>query len=532
MTFPYSREEALNSIENRQWDMLIIGGGITGAGILREAVRRGLKALLIDQKDFAWGTSSRSTKMVHGGLRYLKEGNLALTRESVKEREKLLKELPGLVESAVFVMPFYKGHLFGRLLMRLGLIVYDLLSGKEGKGRRHVCSVREMKTRAPLVDQSNLKGGFLIHDAVTDDARLVLRVLSEAVKQGGTAINYLRGESLIKTDDQVTGLMARDDVSGREYTLQAKVVVNATGAWADKLRGQVSKKNTDHIRPLRGSHLIIPADRLPLKDNVSLLHPKDGRPVLALKWEDRILMGTTDIDHGHQLDHEAAISPEETDYLLEALNYQFPDAGLSRKDVISTMAGIRPVIDTGKKDPSDESRDHVIWEEDGMLSVTGGKLTTFRIIALDVMKATQLRLGHLSELNDDHAVFETQATSQTPSLLSGNPEGSQRLLGRYGSFAESLVSESPPETLKPVSGLSTLWAELNWAASHEMVVHLDDLLLRRTRIGILLPRGAKDQLPEIRKICQQALSWDDQKWETEEKRYLEIWENFYAAPEL
>jgi glycerol-3-phosphate dehydrogenase len=521
-----SREDLLKKALTNQWDVIIIGGGISGAGILIEAARRGLKALVLEQKDFSWGTSSRSSKMVHGGLRYLKEGNLALTRESVHEKENLINELPGLVDQKLFLLPHYKNDFFGGILLHVALSIYDILSGK---WRKHLFSAAEMEQRAPSIGKNKLKGGFIINDAVTDDARLVFRVLSEAQKQGAVALNYCKVEKLIKNAGKVTGVTFMDAESGQQHSLNAKLVISATGAWADQLRKQVKKSNNEKIRPLRGSHLVFSAESLPLVDNISFMHPQDGRPVMALAWEGRVLMGTTDKDHKEDLDKEASISAEEVQYLLDAANYQFPDLKLTTKDIISSQAGIRPVLDTGKANPSAESRDHLIWTEEGLLTVTGGKLTTFRIIALDTLKAAQSILGPLPDLKKKQKIFQDPvAPSPTPEGL--DDTSMKRLWGRYGKDASELVKNAEKDELEKIEGTSTLWAELRWAAENEMVHHLDDLLLRRTRIGLLLSQGGKDFLPRIRQMCQPLLKWDDQQWETEESRYLDIWKKFYSLP--
>jgi glycerol-3-phosphate dehydrogenase len=443
------------------------------------------------------------------------------------ERDKLIKELPGLVEERAFVLPFYKGDNVQRLLLQLGLIVYNLLSGK---WRRNKCTLSEMATRAPLITSAKLKGGFLINDAVTDDARLVLRVLQEAAKKGTSAVNYCKAESLVKKGNLTCGVQVRDCIGGDRFNIRAKLVVNATGAWADCLRNQVNQKNNKHIRPLRGSHIILSSKKLPLSDNILLIHPEDGRPVIILAWEGRILMGTTDSDHENGITSEPVISKQEIRYLLHALNNLFPDLQLTGRDVISTMAGIRPVVGSGKKDPSKEPRDHVIWLEDGLLTVTGGKLTTFHAIALDVLDKAQEVLGKLPGLRQKQMVF-TETAKRKSAQLQYLPEAVlKRLYGRYGNEANTLIADSSIKDLQPIPEIETLWAELTWTAGNEMVVHLDDLMLRRTRIGLLLENGGEEVLPKIRHACQPILGWSDQQWEEEEKRYLSIWNNYYSLP--
>ncbi|MBC7684741.1 MAG: glycerol-3-phosphate dehydrogenase/oxidase, partial [Bdellovibrionales bacterium] len=357
--------DSLPVLAAREWDLLIIGGGITGAGILLEAARRGLKALLVEQRDFAWGTSSRSSKLVHGGLRYLKEGRFALTRESVRERNALMREASGLVEPQGFAFADYGRGKPGRTSFLAGLAIYDLMAGRR---ERHYLKGGEFLMLAPNVSRSALLGGVCYTDAKTDDARLVLRVLQEAQEHGGVAVNYLAAQALLRTGSRVTGARLVDGVDGVDgaaYEVKARLVINATGAWADKLRGHAGA--APKIRPLRGSHLVLPAWRLPLAQAVSLMHPRDGRPVFAFPWEGVTLVGTTDVDHRGELNDEAAITRPELDYLLLALDAQFPQLRLSEADVLATYAGVRPVVDSGQADPSKEGREHAVWVDDGLL---------------------------------------------------------------------------------------------------------------------------------------------------------------------
>jgi glycerol-3-phosphate dehydrogenase len=304
-------------------------------------------------------------------------------------------------------------------------------------------------------------------------------------------------------------------------------VINATGTWADALRSQVGAPA--RIRPLRGSHLIFPSERLPVTEAVTFLHPIDRRPVFIFPWEGITMVGTTDVDHDQPLDAEPGASPQEVAYLMAAVEAQFPTLELGLEDVISTFAGVRPVIGTGQEDPSKESRDHVVWDEQGLLTVTGGKLTTFRRIALDVLRTARHRLPGLQPLDDD-----LPALNPVSFVLPGGEELDDaswaRLLGRYAGDAAALVEAAGPGEMEPIPGTQSLWAELRWAARSEAVVHLDDLLLRRVRLGHLLPKGGADLLPRIRAICQPELGWDDARWAQEEAAYLALWRRAYSLP--
>lgn len=508
---------------DEEWDLLIVGGGITGAGILREATRLGLRALLVEKKDFAWGTSSRSSKLVHGGLRYLKEGKFGLTRVSVHERQQLLADGPGLIDPLGFLLASYRGDKVSRLVYQAGLTVYDLLALQWS---HRFYDTADFRMLAPHLTESGLKGGFRYGDAQTDDARLVLRVIREAVAAGGTALNYTTAVSLLRDDDgQVCGARLHDEVGERSAETRARLVINATGAWADRLRQEVDKP--ERIRPLRGSHLVFPRWHIPVAQAVSFLHPIDQRPIMIFPWEGVTLVGTTDVDHKQDLDREPRISPEEVAYLMAAIQSQFPSLGLTLDHVIAAFAGVRPVIGSGKVDPSQESRDHVVWQENGLLTVTGGKMTTFRVIAQDALRHARDRLPDMPPMSKQAPVLDPIEVDLEGEL---DAEEEQRLLGRYGADAPALVAAAAPGELEPIPRTNILWAELRWAAQAEGVIHLDDLLLRRVRLGVLSRRGGAEWLPRIRQICQPVLGWDNARWEAEEAAYLELIDCCYSLP--
>ena len=507
------------------WDLVVVGGGITGAAILREASRMGYRGLLVEQGDFASGTSSRSSKLVHGGLRYIKEGKLHLTYSAVRERERLLAEAPGLVEPLNFLMPHYKAAKPKRIIMAFGLSLYDLMAG--AWSHRYYPD-HLFNLLAPHIRQVGLKGGFWFRDAETDDARLVLRLIFDAVAEGAAALNYARCEDLLKEGGRVCGIRLRDVLTGRTAEVRAGVVINASGVWADGLRAKVG--GAPRLRPLRGSHLLFPVWRLPVAQSVSFLHPRDGRPVFAFPWEGVTLVGTTDVDHREPLDEEPSISPAEVAYLLEAVRSMFPPLDIGPGDVLSTLSGVRPVIGSGKADPSQESREYAIWSEEGLLTATGGKLTTFRLQALDVLKAARRHLPPRGLAKRLLPSLPGRAAALPPAAAALDPAAVRRLTGRYGAAAPSLVEAAKPGELEPVPGTPTLWAELRWALRAEGVVHLDDLLLRRVRAGLLLPDGGEDHLERVRDLCAQELGWDERRWKMESARYLDLWEKHYGPP--
>lgn len=516
-----TRQQALARLQ-QTFDLLVIGGGITGAGIALEGARRGLKVLLLEQRDFAWGTSSRSSKLVHGGLRYLKQGALHLTRESVVERQQLLRDAPGLVQPQSFAFADYPDRKPGKLLLNAGLMVYDLLAGKRS---RSYDKVDDFLLFAPHIGRENLRGGSRYMDAKTDDARLVLRVLQEAAGFGATLLNYTPVDQLLQQQQQICGVALHDALTGQPYQVQAKAVVNATGAWADLLRGEVGAKPM--LRPLRGSHLLLPHWRLPVAQAISFMHPADGRPVFLYPWEGATLVGTTDLDH-HDLHNEASITQAEVDYLLQALHYQFPDQNLGVDDILSTYAGVRPVVNTGKSDPSAEGRDHVVLLEHGLLTVTGGKLTTFRVIALDVLSKLRSLLPDWQADLKPTPIFA--AVSEIPS--SSLPAAmASRLWGRYGNATPALLAAAQSDELQTIGATDVIWAELRWAARSEGVAYLQDLLLRRTRLGLLLRQGGAEYLPRIGAIACSELGWDDARWQQEQADYLALIQRCYSLPQ-
>jgi glycerol-3-phosphate dehydrogenase len=510
---------------DQPWDLIVIGGGITGAGILREARRAGLRVLLVEAHDFASGTSSRSSKLVHGGFRYLKNAQIRVTLQSVRERERLLNEGRGLVNPLGFLLANYRGDSIPGWVFGVGLIVYDLLALKWG--HRHY-DAYDMHDLCPPLAEDKLLGGYRYFDAQTDDARLVLRVIQEAVQEGGVALNYAFVAGLLRQrDGRVCGVILRDEApgsAGRTVEVQAPVVVNATGAWADDLRNQVGGRT--RLRKLRGSHLIFPATKLPLTRAISFLHPEDGRPISAVPWEGVTLIGTTDVDHEASMQDEPAISMAEAEYLMEATRYIFCNQNLSLEDIQGTYSGVRPVVNTGKDDPSKESREHILWTENGLLTVTGGKLTTFRLMAHDALQRVRAFLPGKPTFNPEQRVLaEPPAGLTLPEGLT--PAARLRLLGRHGANAPQLLSIAQPGEFTPIESSTALWVELRWAARSEGVVHLDDLLLRRVRLGLLLPEGGLPCMERIRSIAQSELGWDDQRWEQEISSYASLWKKCY-----
>lgn len=478
---------------NRFWqqlgtpfDVLVIGGGITGAGVLLAAAQRGWRAALIEQRDFAWGSSSRSSKLVHGGLRYLKQGRFGLTRSALKERNALLRDYPDLVVPRRFFLPFER---HASPLIRSGLAMYDALAGQHSRDRHD----RDDWLRwFPPLRHASHQGALSYLDAATDDCQLVLHVLRQAAQLGASSCNYAQAISLRENRQGVSGVVVQDAVTGKQHEIRAQIVVDATGAWSGRLTP--AALHSPRMRPLRGSHLVLPFTRLPLTEAVGCRHPVDGRPVYAVPWAGAILFGTTDVDHASDLQAEPHISAAEYDYLMVALRSLFPGQALDEQDILSSFAGVRPTFADGHRAPSAASREHLIREARGWISISGGKLTTFRHMANAVLHRAEKQLRK----------------RMTP--LPIEPHATEPI-------------EWQPHFLGTSTCSTAQWRS---ALVSQAVLHLDDLMLRRTRLGLTHHDGGLAVLAEQREALCIALGWNSSHWQQEYLRYLDIRQRHYA----
>ncbi|WP_100640877.1 glycerol-3-phosphate dehydrogenase/oxidase [Marinobacter salexigens] len=529
------REAVLRELQNgpQTFDVVVVGGGITGAGIAREAAGSGLKTLLVEQKDFAWGTSSRSSKMVHGGLRYLGSGQYKLTRDAVTERQRLMAEAPGLIEPLRFIMPHFQRQFPGPRLFQILLRVYDWIARSKS---RHFLTPGQAMQWVPGLNTEKLSAASGFTDAVTDDARLVQRVITEARQDGAWCLNYVKALRVIRKEGQVSGLELQAENEPNPFAVDTPLIINATGVWADRLQSQNNSEAPMTIRPLRGSHLVLPWQALPVSCTVSLLHPDDKRPVFAFPWAGTTVLGTTDLDHPESLDKEPHITDEEAEYLLRIAGRLFPGATVSRDNVLSTWSGVRPVVMAAQKAanskaPSKESREHEFREDKGLISIAGGKLTTFRLIAREALTRGLHDEVLLRPQSDP--VFRRSPSAPKPANISR--QNWQRLTGYYGSDLPSVLTAGPATLVSDDTTNCTvpgelLWAEVVWACAQEDVQHLDDLMLRRTRLGLIAPEGGRALLPKLKHYCQSVLNWDDEQWHFEENRYLALWNQAYSLP--
>ena len=374
------RLERLRELEREQWDVLVIGGGITGAGIALDAASRGMKTALVEMQDFAAGTSSRSTKLVHGGLRYLKQFEVKMVAEVGKERAVVYENGPHVTTPEWMLLPIYKGGTFGMFTTSIGLMLYDYLAGVKRGERRKMLGVEQTLAREPLLGREGLKGGGYYVEYRTDDARLTMEVMKKAAQLGAAPVNYAKVEELLYDGGKLTGVSVRDLVGGGTYQVRARKVVNATGPWVDELREMDRSRKGKTLRLTKGIHLVFDQSRFPLKQAVYFDTP-DGRMVFAIPRDGKTYVGTTDTDYTGDTAHPVMTSADR-DYVLAATNGMFPGVKLTAEDVESSWAGLRPLIYQEGKSPSEVSRkDEIFRSESGMLTIAGGKLTGYRKMA-------------------------------------------------------------------------------------------------------------------------------------------------------
>lgn len=424
------RKNIVSKLKNEAFDVLVIGGGITGAGIAVDAATRGMKIALLEMQDFAAGTSSRSTKLVHGGLRYLKQFEVKMVAEVGKERAIVYENGPHVTTPEWMLLPFHKGGTFGSFSTSIGLRVYDFLAGVKRSERRKMFSAAETLAKEPLVKKNGLKGGGYYVEYRTDDARLTIEVMKQAVDKGATAMNYSKVKNLIYKNGIVSGVLVQDLLTGEEYEVHAKKVVNATGPWVDGIREMDDSKKGKTLKLSKGVHIVIDQSRFPLKQAIYFDTP-DGRMVFAIPRESKTYVGTTDTFY-----NEDPINPgmteEDRSYLLEAIHYMFPDVNVTEKDVESSWAGVRPLIHEEGKAPSEISRKDEIWEsESKLITIAGGKLTGYRKMAETIVDLLAEKFA-----KEDGRSFPGSQTKNLP-ISGGDVGGSANL----DSFIEKQLEE-------------------------------------------------------------------------------------------
>jgi glycerol-3-phosphate dehydrogenase len=538
-----ARAAALAALQDHEFDVVVVGGGITGAGVALDAATRGYSVALVERRDFSAGTSSRSSKLVHGGLRYLQNFDLGLVREALLERGLLTTLAPHLVRPLPLVVPSFGGKRPDRML-GTGLHLYDRMSRELRRNtqvdwnpdRHRIIEGDEVLELVPALAAREPTAGYLFYDCQTDDSRLVLTVLGEAERFGAVVANRVEVITLIHDDsDYARGVHVRDAVAADEFEVRARTVVNATGVWADRISPDefYEAEDVPRIRPSRGTHVTIAHEKLPLSGGGAIAPAGKGRTIFMLPWLGRTLIGTTDVDYDGGLDHIPP-SDDDIDYLLGAVN-EFFGTELGPADLTGAYAGVRPLISTGDPKKSvDISRRAELYEtSSGMLTITGGKLTTFRRMAKQVVDRLVERDGRDAPCRTHEIPLGMATTVEELPAVDGVGDDTRALLAhRYGYFANevlSLAEQTPELRERIVPDLPDLLAEVIVAARFEQALSLGDVFLRRTRLGLLAaplvcaPEG--DVARRVASVLAGALGWDDAHTEHE----LAAWQDEAAA---
>lgn len=483
----------------RTWDLAVIGGGATGMGVAVDAAARGYSVVLLERHDFGKGTSSRSTKLVHGGVRYLQQGNVSLVLEALRERGLLRDNAPHLVHDLPFIVPNYtwwEAPFYG-----IGMRVYDLLAGRQGFGRSRNLSRAETIERIPTIETKGLRGGVIYYDGQFDDARLVVHLMRTAVGHGAVCLNYTEAVKIVHRAGVVRGVAVRDAESGRDFTIKARAVVNATGPFADAVRAMDEPETPPMIRPSQGVHLVLDQAFLPGGNAIMVPHTDDGRVLFAIPWRDRTVVGTTDTPIPAVVDEPEAL-PEEIEFLLShAARYLTRRPGPG--DVLSVFAGIRPLVDSGSASTAALSRDHTLHvSRTGLVTITGGKWTTYRRMAEDTVdhavsvgglepRPCPTRQLHIHGYNTDTSGFGPLATYGSDALALHN------LMREKKGWDEPIHPRLP-----------VLAGEVVWGARNEMARTIEDALARRTRALLLDARASIEAAPRTAELLAEELGRD------------------------
>ncbi len=518
-------------------DLIVIGGGITGAGIVRDAARRGLRVALFEQNDIAYGTSSRSSKLIHGGLRYLAEYEFSLVFESVSERRVVLDLAPHLVNPLAFLFPVYQGSQKSLRMIDAGMWLYDGLSLFRSPKRHRTLKPSEVAEEEPMLKQEGLQGAPLYYDCSTDDSRLTLETIIDATQNGAVVVNWARVDALTKDErGRVSGVVVRNVRDGSLREVKAHTVINATGPWTDEVLAMSGPRTGKLLRPTKGIHVVVEREKLPVQHAVVLSHPTDDRVLFALPWGERTYLGTTDTDYEGAPGEERA-TLEDVDYLIAASNHHFPNNHIGRDDVISTWAGLRPLIapepEVGEISESRVSREHqILIGEDGLITIAGGKLTTYRKmakecvdVAVNLLKLTDklpddIHSGQTFKFplpgavgwpeDDDHSKVAVELSKACDCDLPA--EVSRHLINTYGMRALELAKlcAGTPSLMKPiVPGRVEIMAQVDFGVREELAASVTDIMLRRTQIFFRDHDQGLGAVDEVATRMAHLIGWSD-----------------------
>ncbi|MEX0927976.1 MAG: glycerol-3-phosphate dehydrogenase/oxidase [Balneolales bacterium] len=510
------RSEMLRSVGNMAgvWDFIIIGGGATGLGTAVDAASRGFKTLLLERDDFAKGTSSRSTKLVHGGVRYLQQGNVSLVLEALRERGLLIQNAPHLVRNQQFLVPHYdwwESPFYG-----VGLKVYDMLAGKLGLGPSKHLSLQKTLDHIPTLTPGGLRGGVIYYDGQFDDSRLAINLARTSADKGGVLINYMKVTELLKTKGIVQGVMATDTLSQKKYEINARCVINATGVFTDSVLKMDDPQSEPIIMPSQGIHIVIDKHFLPGETAIMVPHTDDGRVLFAVPWHNKVILGTTDTAVDTVTSEPKAMESEIEFVLKHAAKYLTGNP--SRKDVRSVFAGLRPLVKMGNnKKTATLSRDHtLIIAPSGLVTITGGKWTTYRKMAEDVVDQASLVAG----LPPVDCVTENlRIHGWLKNLDKDDP------LYYYGSDRlglQKIVKKKPELGERLHERLPYIKAEVIWATRHEMAMSIEDFCSRRTRALLLDARASVEMAPEVARLMAEEAGYDEEWIKSQVTAYTEL----------
>jgi glycerol-3-phosphate dehydrogenase len=525
-----TRHENLEKMREREFDLIVIGGGVTGAAIARDATTRGFKVALLEKGDFASGTSSRSSKLVHGGLRYLKHAKFGLVFGALRERWTLRRNAPRLVKPLTFLIPVYEDSGTGKLQLSLGLWLYDVLALFRTEKIHAWLGPGEVKSRQPMIRRSGLAGGGVYYDCMTDDALLVLAIIKDSWARGALVANHTKVVGFQKDRGKIVGVNVVDLISGAPFNVHGKVVVNATGPWSDTLRKLDDPSSESKLRPAKGAHLLLPRELIEGDDAVVIESRRDGRSLFVIPWENFWLVGTTDTDFNGDLDRVTA-SKEDVAYILESFRGSFPDCKVNSGDVISTYAAVRPLAGELGISEDDVSRDQLIFESgSGLVSIIGGKLTTHRSMGEALVNYVSAKLARESATYAVHGC----GTQQLPldydqSGLTQEIDRLTREGGVESVVASHLVEAYGPEATKVLEiareggelssrisvGAPYLLAEARYAARYQMAVKLADFIFRRTKLALCLKDHGRSVARKIGIEMAKELAWSPQTLERE-----------------